>query len=280
MKIRQIAAIAGAMILLGACSPEEPTADTGPGPLGPGDVASVDGERIPESIFRLYALNATQRNPDQVTPEERQRIVDDLVFLLVLANEAERRGIPKQRAVAAEIELLRWQSLARALTTRFNEENPPTETELRARYDETLPTLARKEYRARHILLESQEDAESVIDRLDSGADFAALALEHSTGPTGPDGGDLGWFSADSMVEPFADAVAEMEVGTYTKSPVETQFGWHVILLEESRDQQAPGLEAVRDELSVAVQRQKLQGYVNSLRDAAEVDINSVRSQD
>jgi peptidyl-prolyl cis-trans isomerase C len=113
--------------------------------------------------------------------------------------------------------------------------------------------------------------AQEVIDELASGADFAELARTRSTGPTAPSGGDLGWFSADSMVEPFGDAVQALDVGAHSNSPVQTQFGWHVILVEEARDQQPPGLDAVRNDIRTLVDRNKLEDYVNGLRDSADV---------
>jgi peptidyl-prolyl cis-trans isomerase C len=273
MNLGRIVLLGPVILLATACGNDgTPPAATGQSEfLGPGEVATVDGARIPESVFRLYALNATQRSADELSAEERERIIEDLVYVRVLANEAQRRGLHTERAMAAELELIRWQAEARAMTIRFREENPPTEAELRALYEENLPRLATTQYKARHILVETEDAAAELIGRLDGGSDFEALALEHASGPTGPDGGDLGWFTAESMVEPFANAVRAMEVGTYSSAPVQTQFGWHVILLEESRDQQAPGLEAVRAELVTAVERQKLEAFLTTLRESANV---------
>ena len=243
--------------------------------LGPGQVATVDGNRIPESVFRVYTLNALQRNADDLSPEERERVVEDLVYVLVLANEGEKRGIPAERATAAELELVRWQSIARAVTVRFREQNPPTEQEIRALYEENLPRLAAKQYHARHILVETQEEAASLISQIDAGGDFAALANEHSTDGDGQSGGDLGWFTAESMVQPFGDAIRSMAVGSLTSAPVQSQFGWHVIKLEESRDGQAPDLETLRAELTSAVERKKLEDYVRGLRETAEVTLDA-----
>jgi len=239
--------------------------------LGPGQVATVDGKRIPESVFRFYTLNAARRNADDLSPEERQRLIDDLVYLLVLANEAESRGIPSERAMAAELELSRWQTLARAMTVRYREENPATEAEIRALYEENLPRLAATQYKTRHILVETEELAAGLIDELDAGGDFATLANEHSKDGDGTSGGDLGWLTAESMGEPLAAAIRTLAAGAYSQAPVQTEYGWHVILLEETRDQAAPELESLRAELTAAVERRKLDGYLNQLREAAEV---------
>ena len=260
---------------LAACAPNQggDDASDGPDPLGPGVVTTVNGKPVQESLFRFYALNGFQKTAEQLAEEERERLLDDLIRLRLLADAADERGLPNERTIAAELELQRLQLIARAAATRFLEENPASEAELRALYEENLPRLSTSQYKARHILLDTEDETTSVIEALDDGEDFAELARERSTGPTGPSGGDLGWFSADSMVEPFADAVRAMDDGSYSSEPVQTRFGWHVIMLEETRDQQPPGLEAVRDDLTRAVEQQKLEAYVNSLRDAAVIDL-------
>ncbi len=136
-----------------------------------------------------------------------------------------------------------------------------------------MQNLSGTEYNARHILLESREEAENVIDLLDAGGDFASLAEEHSTGPTGPRGGQLDWFTPDRMVEPFSNAVVALEVGAYTADPVRTEFGWHVILLEDTRDRQPPGLESMRIELTTLAERQKAQAFIEGLRNSAVVEV-------
>lgn len=247
---------------------------TPPGALGPGRVATVNGVAVPESVFRLYSLTALQKNAEELTEEERASVLDDLIRFQVLADAANDQGLLTERTIAAEMELQRLQYLARTMAVRFLEENPATEAELRAAYEENLPRFSNTQYKARHILLDSEAEAQEIIVALDAGGDFATLARERSTGPTGPQGGDLGWFSADSMVEPFADAVRAMEPATYSLEPVQTRFGWHVISLEETRDQQAPGLDAVRVEIANLVDRQKLEEYVTGLREAAEVAVD------
>lgn len=236
--------------------------------LGPGSVATVDGVRIPESLFRVYALTALQTDADSLTAEQRDSVIGDVIDLRVLANAAETNGLQKERTIAARLELARLQLLARSMALRYLEENPATDEELRAKYEESLPNLATTQYKARHILVDSQSEAASIIEALDAGGDFAALAKEKSTGA---DGGDLGWFSADSMVEPIADAVSKMTVGQYSSEPVQTQYGWHVISLDDVREAEPPGLDAVRTELTNAVEREKLEAHIAELREKAEV---------
>lgn len=275
MKHTSTLALAVALALQGCAESDTPAAPEAADPLGTESVAVVDSRPVPLSLLEEFSLAATQTEASALTAEQREQLVDQLVTLRILANAAEDGGLHMRRDVAAELELQRLQLLARTLTEGHRDENRPTEAELRAAYEENLPRYLATQHKARHILVESREAAESIIDDLDAGADFAELAMEHSTGPTGPRGGDLGWFSADSMVPPFAEAVRSAEVGVHMPVPVETQFGWHVILVEDVREQQAPGLEAVREELVTLVERRKLDEYVRGLREGAEVETSA-----
>lgn len=267
---RRIVAILIAAFAFGACSSSEPEAQPATAPNAPNEalgpvMQTVNGKPLYESVFRLYSLARLQKSVDDLTPEEHDALLKQLTRLELLAGAAEDRGLDKDRAVAAELELQRVQSMARYMATRFLQDNPPTETELRDAYEKNLDHFAGTQYKARHILLKTEADAKEVISELQKGADFAELARTKSTGPTGPKGGDLGWFSADTMVAPFANAVRDMKVGTYSQTPVQTQFGWHVILLEDKKDQQAPGLDAVRRDVTNIVSQQKLEAFANSL---------------
>jgi len=259
------------------CSPDTEEVSSEPeqvDSLGPGEVAYVDGERIPVSVFRLYTLTLLQSDADNLTPKGRAEVIDRLVSLQVLANEAERNGLDQERRIAAELEMIRTQVLARWMTERFAEENPPTEAELRATYELSLPTLRRTEYKTRHILVDTDTLASDLIAQISEGADFAELAIEHSTdAATAPEGGDLGWNSADAWIQPFAEAVEAATPGVLIDQPIETQYGWHVILVEDKSEQEAPGLESVRQDMIVATEQQKLNDYVEQLQDAAEVTV-------
>ncbi|MFO7920516.1 MAG: peptidylprolyl isomerase [Nioella sp.] len=145
------------------------------------------------------------------------------------------------------------------------------EEELQAEYDAQFGDVeAGTEYNASHILVETEGEAQSLIDELEGGADFAALAREHSTGPSGPNGGQLGWFNAGMMVPSFEEAVFDLEVGEVS-GPVETQFGWHVIILNDTRDQAAPALEEVRDQLVEGLRQARVDAYVQQLTDESDV---------
>jgi peptidyl-prolyl cis-trans isomerase C len=281
MKLR-MTAVAVASALTMACAQddtgtaEESSSAVQADPLGTSTVTTEDGTAVPESLFRYYALNALQKQPEDLTAEEREAVLESVARLSLLADAAEEAGLPQERMIAVELELQRMQLLARAMVNRYVQENPPTEAELRAEYEASQEEFAATELKARHILLETEEEAQAVIEELQEGADFAEMAQQHSTGPTGPDGGDLGWFNPDSMVPPFAEAASAMEVGSYTSEPVQTQFGWHVILLEDRRENQAPGLDAVRADITNRVNQKKLEEYIGSLEvsDSQSLDAN------
>lgn len=271
MKVSPIAVYLGIFSLaVGGCSQEGASNDTA-SVLGPGRVAVVNGRPVAESVLRVYALASDRKNLDDLGPEDRERLTEDLIGVELLAQQAEKDGLTDSRALAAQLELQRQQMVARAAATRYLENNPPTELELQQLYDENVPRLSDQQYKARHILVESREEADAVIAQLRGGSDFTALALERADGPTGPNGGALDWFSADSMPQPFADAVRSMAVGTYSPEPVRTDFGYHVILLEETRMQEPPSLADVREQLVRAVEGQKLEAYIQSLRETATI---------
>jgi peptidyl-prolyl cis-trans isomerase C len=150
--------------------------------------------------------------------------------------------------------------------------NPVSDESAQELYDAQIGK-AGKEYSARHILLENEEDAKAVIAQLDEGADFSELAKEKSTGPSGSSGGKLGWFGAGQMVAPFSEATAKLNKGEYTKEPVQTQFGWHVIILDDTRESNPPSFEDVKDRLKMLLANQQLQQHVEELKNSATIDI-------
>jgi peptidyl-prolyl cis-trans isomerase C len=260
-----------AFVLMLGCSAENPAQSQSPTPLGTDTVATVNGEPVYESVFRSYVLGRTQMPADDLTEQQHEAVLDELVQLYVLAQAGEAAGVGDERNIAAQMELQRLNLLARTQVTRYQEENAPTELELREAYEANLEQLSAPEYKARHILLENESDAAAVIAELDAGADFSELAKQKSTGPSGPKGGDLGWFDGGSMVAPFSEAVSKMTKGSYSETPVQTRFGFHVILLEDTKEGQAPGLEAVRDEMNTSVIQEKIQAYVEGLKDTATI---------
>ena len=265
----KIARLATALMVVAACacSQEEASDAT----LGSARVAVVNGEPIPESILRIYVLAAERQNFDELSPEDRERVLNDVIGLKLLAQQAEKEGLTASRTLAAQLELQRLQTLARAMAAEHVKDNPPTDADLQAIYDENLPRLAGEQYKLRHILVATKEEADSVIAQLRQGSDFVALAQARADGPTGPNGGELGWLTADSMPPSFAEAVRALEVGSFSPEPVQTDAGYHVILLEETQRQEPPSLEDLRADLSSAAERKALDDYINTLREGATV---------
>ena len=242
--------------------------------FGENVVATVDDQSIYLSVFNRYSTGRLQKPAEDLSDPERAALIDELIGFYLMANVAETEGVTQEQDVAIDMELQRLQLLSRQMASRHLDQNPPTETELQLTYQQNIDQLSGRQYKARHILLDTENEAIEVIAELQTGGDFQALAIEKSTGPSGPSGGDLGWFTATTMVPPFATAVTAMETGTFSETPVQTRFGWHVILLEDINEQQAPGLEAVRAEMTNMVEQQKLQEFLDSLRGAAVISIS------
>lgn len=259
-----------ALVSTSACSQEGSGANSN---LGAARAAVVNGQSLAESVLRIYVLTTERKNLEDLTPGDRARVLDDLIGLELLAQQAAKDGLTSSRTLAAQLELQRLRMIANAMATDYVEKNPPTEAEIQAIYDENLPRLAGQQYKARHILVPTSAEAERVIAQLRQGSDFVALAEERADGPTGPNGGALDWFTLDSMPPPFAAAVQAMAVGSYSAAPVQTEFGFHVILLEETRKQDPPALADIRADLADAAQRKRLDDYIKALRGAAKVTV-------
>lgn len=239
-------------------------------------VATVNGQKITEDMFQMFARSRNRGQAMQMNEQQRQQMLDNLVKLQVLANKAREEGVDENPDVAARMKLTEMQMLAGALLEQHMADNPITDEDLRAEYDKRAGDQAGggKEYKASHILVEKEETARDLIGQLDDGADFAELAREHSTGPSSEQGGDLGWFEPGQMVGPFSDKVAEMEKGEVTSDPVETRFGWHVIKLRDEREVQPPSFEDQRGQLQQTLQNQRIEEFVDKLRDEAQVETN------
>jgi len=251
----QIAAVAGTVTLLAS------------GALW-AQVSTINGAEISDDVFNLFYEMRMQKPATQVTPEERTTVLELLEDIYLLSTQPEADDLTKNARVNAQIELQTRSILAQAVAGNFLEKNTASDEEILAEYSDQMNANPALEYKARHILVETQGEAIGLISELDGGADFSELAKSKSTGPSGPNGGDLGWFGPNQMVAPFSAAVASLEDGAYSKSPVQTQFGWHVILREESRQSTPPTLESVRDVVKQRIEQKKLQDYLVKLRES------------
>jgi peptidyl-prolyl cis-trans isomerase C len=232
-------------------------------------VATVNGTPITKAVLDVYASQRMAKGAEDSTPEA---MLNELVTLELMRQEADSKGLGSQPVVVASINQLQRSALAGAAIKDFMDKNPVQDEEIKTYYDENI-AVPGKEYKARHILVEKEDDAKNIISMLDSGSDFSELAKEKSTDSSGSAGGELGWFSPAQMVKEFSDAAAALEKGSYTKTPVQTQFGWHVILLDDVRDSTPPPLDDVKDRLKMGLANQKLQQHIQQIRETAKIDI-------
>jgi len=196
-----------------------------------------------------------------------------LIDIKLLAQKATAAGLDQEETFKAQMAFV----ASRALHNLYFQQNvveKVSEEEVRARFDKEIAAMTpEQQIRARHILLKSEEDAMAVIAELDGGGDFVELAKEKSTGPTGPNGGDLDYFSKGQMVPEFDAAAFALETGQYTKKPVKTQFGFHVILKEDVRDAPLPTFESAKDQVRQVVLREKYFELITAARESVAVDI-------
>jgi peptidyl-prolyl cis-trans isomerase C len=187
------------------------------------------------------------------------------------ADLAAKNGMDKTAEIASQLTLARMNVLSEAALKKYMEQHPVTDTEIKAEYDTQIAAMGRQ-YHARHILVESKAVADGLIEKLKGGTDFAKLAEKESKDGSAKQGGDLGWFSLSSMVPAFGKALAQLDKGKFTQEPVQTQYGWHIIKLEDYRSPEAPAFDQVQDQVKGFVQRKKLQAYMEELRKGAKID--------
>lgn len=236
-------------------------------------VGSVNGVLISSAVMDIYAPGRLRKPLEDITDEERAEVLTELQDLFLLAEIAKKEKLDRKPDVAAQLSLQRRSVLAQALVSNYIESNPVTDEELQAGYDKLVSETTGEQYKARHILVRAEDEAKEIIQQLSSSkTDFAELAKEKSTGPSAPQGGDLGWFSPDSMVKPFSDAVIAMKDGEITQTPVQTQFGWHVILREESKPNTPPPFAEVTEGLRPGLEQEKFQGYLAKQRETANLE--------
>ncbi|MBK7792772.1 MAG: peptidylprolyl isomerase [Betaproteobacteria bacterium] len=266
-------ASAVSLLALGACSADKASDATATAAKGPA-VATVNGKAIQQSLVDLVVRQgASSGRPD--TPETRQAIVEQLTMQAVVADAAVGKGLDKSEGIAEQIDAVRQSILANAYVQDYIKNNPVTDDALKAEYERIKATLTGSEYKARHILVEKEAEARDIIARLkkDPGA-FAKLARERSKddGSKG-NGGDLGWFDLAGMVPEFGAAVSKLEKGKITDEPVKTQFGYHVIQLEDSKPIEAPPFDEVKPNLAPQVQQQALKKHLDDLKAKARIEI-------
>ncbi|MBM4207244.1 MAG: peptidylprolyl isomerase [Gammaproteobacteria bacterium] len=236
-------------------------------------VASVNGQYISKKTLEDLEKDLAQRS-GQATNFPKEKLVDELVQREILVQDAIKQKLDQTPEVIAQIDAAKKAILTQASLQNYLKKNPVTDADLKKEYDSKVGGANAVEYKASHILVKTEDEAKKLIAELDKGGKFAKLANKHSLdAKDSQNGGDLGWFSPTQMVQPFSEAVAKLEKGKYTTAPVKTQFGWHIILLEDSRKQAAPPFEAVKEQLKPMLQRQKIQTLMEDLRKSAKVEV-------
>jgi peptidyl-prolyl cis-trans isomerase C len=266
--------VLGAMLALAACS-KKVDADkpaVAAAPAAPPAV-TINGEVISQRLFDDYVKAVAGENAPNISAEDREQIKENLVRIVLIAQQAEKDGVTKDPEVATRLELSRLNLVQQAVATRYLKERTPTDAELRAEFDAQLASTPLVEYQAKHILVDGQDVAQKAIQQLQSGTDFGTLARRLSKDKGSAEkGGDLGWFAPNRMVKQFADAVALLKKGEYTKTPVQTQFGWHVIQLTNTRDRAPPAFDDVKEQLGQIVLQKKFKAYSDEMIKTAKID--------
>src|SRR5579859_7808017 len=234
----------------------------------PAPVATVDGTPISRTAYDIYLKNLLQGRPTELTTEQRGQVLDEMISMQLLASQATKDAVDKDADVAARLEVVRMRVLADSESQKYLKDKEPTDAELHSEYDTDIAAMDKTEYHARHILVPTKEQAEQIK----GGAKFDEVAKAQSTDGSKANGGDLGWFTLTRMAKPFGDAVKTLKKGEMTQEPVQTQFGWHVIKLEDTRETAAPPFEQVKQQVTNGVIQKKLQAYVDSLKKNAKIE--------
>lgn len=238
-------------------------------------LAVVNGHPITQAMVDVFA--AKMRGVHHRKGNLEVQALDQLIKILLITDDAERKGLDKDPSVQRQLAWYRRSVLFNAGLRDYLRRHPITDKEIEQRYREKVAKFDGTEYKARHILVKTEDEARKLIDQLKKGADFAELAKQHSTGPTGKNGGELGWFSAGQMVAPFAEAVKKMKKGEISATPVKTPFGWHVIQLEDTRKVDPPGLDKLRRKITAELQNERIEAYLTELGKHAKIEIKDPR---
>lgn len=234
-------------------------------------VAVVNGRPISRTAVEILSAELAQRRGDNGISDEQ--IVEELIKRELLRQEAEAQQLTQDPKYAARVENANRMMLSQIAAEHFINIAEISDEDLKKEYDQRVGSLKMTEYKARHILVDSEEAAKDVIKKLKKGEKFADLAKKVSKDPGSKgNGGDLGWFNPQQMVPPFSNAVVSLKNGELTQTPVQTQFGWHVILREDSRDQPPPAFDAVKDQLRSMMQTQRLQQHIGELKAKAKIE--------
>ena len=236
-----------------------------------GTYVTVNGVAISQTLADIFiAEQKAQGAPD--SPELKKAVREELIRRELLIQEAKKAGLDKKPEVAAQAEAARQAFFVRAYIQDYVKKNPISDAQLKAQYDAIKTQLGNTEYKTRHILAKNEDDAKAIIANLKKSAKFEELAKQSIDPGSKDNGGDLGWASAGNFVKPFSEGLTSLSKGKYTETPVKTEFGYHVILLEDSRPLSVPPFEEIKPRLLQQAQSQQINKLVDGLRAKAKVD--------
>jgi peptidyl-prolyl cis-trans isomerase C len=273
MNYARILVLASVLTALAACQPKgaatTAAADTSPA------LATVNGTAITQNFFDFYIKAISGKKHGDLTPDQQSQALDNLIRAQLVAQQADKDGVDKSTDTQDLLALTRLNVLQQTMEERYLKDKRPTEQELRAEYENQVAALPKLEYHARHILVATEPFAQGVVQRLEKGDKFEDIAKKESMDSSKDNGGDLGWFTPDRMVKQFADAVVSLKPGDYTHKPVQTQYGWHVIQLVDTRPLSPPPYDQVKQRLEQVVQAKKFKAYTDDLISKAKIDRTS-----
>ena len=236
------------------------------------NVAIVNGKAIPKSRIDALAQQVA-RSGRPVTPDMENQLREEVIAREVFMQEAEKRGLSASDDFKVQMELARQTILIRELFADYQKKNPVTDAELKAEYDKFAAANGGKEYKARHILVEKEADAKAIIASLKKGGKFEEIAKKQSKDPgSGAKGGDLDWANPSSYVPEFSEALLKLNKGQMVETPVKSQFGYHIIRVDDIRSAQLPAFEEVKPQIAQQMQQQKLAAFQEDLRKKAKIE--------
>nr|WP_315430454.1 peptidylprolyl isomerase [uncultured Albidiferax sp.] len=236
------------------------------------NVAIVNGKAVPKSRVETLAQQVAQSGR-QITPELEGQIKEEVIAREVFMQEAQKRGLDATDSYKTQLDLARQTLLIRELFADYQKTHPVTDADMQAEYDKFVAANGGKEYKASHILVEKESEAKAIIAQLKKGGNFAAIAKKSSKDPgSGAKGGDLDWANPSSYVKEFTEALILLKKGQTTDTPVKSQFGYHIIRLDDERQAQLPKFEEVKPQIGQQLQQQKLAAFQQELRAAAKVE--------
>lgn len=273
MSKKPLSLIIGALLASGICLAEDAKTTA---PAGNATIATVNGVTYPLDQFRAFFTERLEETQAKNDTAFQQQTFNEFMTMIVAAQEAQKRKLQDKPEVAAALEVQRMKVMSNAALGDMAQGIKITDDELKTLYEEAKKTAVGTEYKARHILVKDEATAKKLIKDLEKkDADFGELAKKNSEVSTAKtDGGALDWFDANTMPKPFAEAVAKLKPGSISKEPVQTQFGWHVIQLQETRTAEPPSFEDAKPQLESILQRQKLSLELDKLKNAAKVELN------